>query len=624
MLLNKQVFTLIFSALLGLVSSYTFAQKECDCHISGLNENILKLNIRDSTEVFQFIKTIEKDEAIGCRIQKINLEFKLLLAQNQLDKALELLNEQESLLANEACGDKFLFDSFYNKTLYYKAINDFEKLSDFAFKALKEAEQLKDGEKEIQAIKEIVFLFTRMNEDEKNWTYIKRAEKLIRAGKNELQSIKNYRWLTFEYEKKYTTTERKSLIDSALVFLNEPKKGALTYEMYDELAMFYRALEAFSYHKGELEAALVYIDSAIYFGKKIKGQKNLGPFYMSKAWDHLDLGQHEKADKWMDSALFYNQSNDVAATMMLYFEASEIYGGAGKTEKAYNSFKTYAKMKDSILSLERIGKINELETKYKTELKDAQIKRLVVMLVIASLVIVFILFLGSMIQLKKSRKKNEALKLAFDKQSILEKELSNVRDNIAQDFHDDLGNKLARISLLSNLVADNLSDREESIKNKINQVKEDANSLFVGTKDFVFSLKSNSDYLEEVVTYLSDFGEDLFKNTTIKFVLQKELSINKKLPYYWSKQLIYIFKEAMTNALKHSKCSEVILIFKYQDNQLNIQCLDNGIGISDEQMQSSNGILNMKNRALKINGKLSLQSNEKSGTIVEFSGNTTQ
>jgi signal transduction histidine kinase len=173
-------------------------------------------------------------------------------------------------------------------------------------------------------------------------------------------------------------------------------------------------------------------------------------------------------------------------------------------------------------------------------------------------------------------------------------------------------------------VADNLSDKEESIKGKINQVKEDANSLFVGTKDFVFSLKSNSDYLEEVVTYLSDFGEDLFKNTTIKFVLQKELSINKKLPYYWSKQLIYIFKEAMTNALKHSECSEVILIFKYQDNQLNIQCMDNGIGIPDDQMESSNGIHNMKNRAAKINGKLSIQSNEKSGTIVEFSGNTTQ
>jgi signal transduction histidine kinase len=624
MLLNKQVFILIFSALLGLMSSYTFAQKVCDCHISGLNENILKLNIRDYTEVFQFIKTIEKDEAIGCRIQKINLEFKLLLAQNQLDKALELLNEQENLLANEACGDKFLFDSFYNKTLYYKAINDFEKLSDFAFKALKEAEQLKDDEKEIKIIQEIVFLFTRMKENEKRWSYVKRAEKIILNQTNSLHLVYNYRWLGYQYENEYTKTERKTLIDSALVLIEKAKKDALKYEMHNEVAASYRGLEAISYHKGELNQALMYIDSAIFYAKKIKGTTILSGFYLSKAWDHYDLNQFEDASNWMDSSLFYDRDNDVAGHMMLLSEAAQIYEGSGKLDKAYNSFKLYSKLKDSILSKERLEVVNELDAKYQTELKDAQIKRLIILLIVSLLIIIVILFVTKMIQLKRTRQKNKELKQAFDKQISLEKELSNVRDNIAQDFHDDLGNKLARISLLSNLVADNLSDREESIKNKINQVKEDANSLFVGTKDFVFSLKSNSDYLEEVVTYLSDFGEDLFKNTTIKFVLQKELSINKKLPYYWSKQLIYIFKEAMTNALKHSKCSEVILIFKYQDNQLNIQCMDNGIGITDEQMESSNGIHNMKNRALKINGKLSIQSNEKSGTIVEFSGNTTQ
>ncbi len=624
MLLNKRFSSFIFSVLLGSTFGCVFAQKECECKTPGLDEKIIRLNTTDSTEVFRLVQELNKSEEAGCKFQQLNIEFKFLLAKSQSDKAFTLINEQENLLSDEACDDNLLFDLLYNKTLYYKAINDFEKLSDFAFKALKEAEQLKDDEKEIQAIQEIVFLFTRMKENEKRWYYVKRAEGIILNQSESIKSVLNKRWLAYQYENEYTKTERQTLIDSALVLLDDSKKNAFKYNLYNELALNYRGLEALSYHKGELENALIYIDSAIYYGKKIKGTNFLSGFYLSKAWDHFDLKQFEEAVIWMDSSIYYDKANDLAGHMMLLSEAAQIYEGSGKLDKAYNSFKQYSKLKDSILSKERLEVVNELEAKYQTELKDAQIKRLIILLVVSLLILIVILFVTKIIQLKRTRIKNKELKQAFDKQLVLEKELSNVRDNIAQDFHDDLGNKLARISLLSNLVADNLSDKEENIKSKINQVKQDANSLFVGTKDFVFSLKSNSDYLEEVVTYLSDFGEDLFKNTSIKFVLQKELRINKKLPYYWSKQLIYIFKEVMTNALKHSKCSEVLLIFKYQDNQLNIQCIDNGIGISEEQMQSSNGIENMKTRAFKINGKLTIQSNEKSGTIVEFSGNTTQ
>ena len=74
-------------------------------------------------------------------------------------------------------------------------------------------------------------------------------------------------------------------------------------------------------------------------------------------------------------------------------------------------------------------------------------------------------------------------------------------------------------------------------------------------------------------------------------------------------------------ALKHSNCTEVKLIFKYQENQLNIKCIDNGVGLTDIQMESSNGLQNMKKRAAKINGKLIIESEEKSGTSIEFIGN---
>lgn len=598
---------------------YAFTQNECDCNFK---QNINLVNERDSSAVFKFSNQLKGIKSDVCLFKALELELKLSLNQKKLEKVNETLKKLEDLLNKSNCKDELTYNIYLIKAYYYKALNNYEKLSDFAFKALKEAEKLKDDEKEISAIQEIVFLFTRMKENKKRWSYVKRAERIILNQSESINSVFNKRWLAFQYENEYTKTERKTLIDSALVLIDDSKKGAFKYELYNELALNYRGLEALSYHKGELKNALMYIDSAIFYGKKIKGTNFLSGFYLSKAWDHFDLKQYDEAIIWMDSSIFYDKANDVVGHMMLLSEAAQIYEGSGKLDKAYNSFKSYSKLKDSILSKERLEVVNEMEAKYQTELKDAEIKRLIILLVVSLLIIIIILFVTKMIQLKRTRLKNKELKQAFDKQLVLEKELSNVRDNIAQDFHDDLGNRLARMSLLSNLVNKEVSNKEDKLRSKVKQITDDANDLYAGTRDFIFSLKENSDYVEELATYLSDFGENYFSKTNIKFVLEKSIETNDRLPYYWSKQLIYIFKEAMTNALKYAECHQVILKFNYVNRELKISCIDYGIGIKEQDLNSSNGLFNMKVRAKKIGGNLVIESKENQGTIISFIGKT--
>ncbi|GAA4805476.1 hypothetical protein GCM10023330_09950 [Litoribaculum gwangyangense] len=601
--------------------SLTEAQSMCSCDL--VNENFDWVNTRDSLEVFDTSKVLKLSKNKSCEFKGLELELKLFIHQKKFESAFKVINKLENILSEIDCKDEFLFNIYIQKADYYKALNNYEKLSEFAFKCLKEAERLNDPNKEIEAIKQIVHLFTRMDEDLKNWDYIKRAQKLIFNQKESLESIVNYRWLAYEYENKYTTTGRKTLIDSGFAFAKKAKVGAFKYKNYDELAKLYRAFESFSYHKGELDKALQYIDTAIFYAKQIKGDKNLSGLYLSKAWDHLDLGEKEEAVKWMDTVMAIDKSNDIVGVMMEYLDASDLYEQSDRLDKAYSAFKTYAKMKDSIMNRERVEVINELETKYKTELKDAKIKRQGVWLVIASLVIVLILFIGTIFQLKRTKQKNQALKEAYEKQVALEKELTAVRENIAQDFHDDLGNRLARISLLSSLVNKEVSNKEEKLRSKVKQITDDANDLYLGTRDFIFSLKENSDFVEELVTYLSDFGENYFSKTNIKFELEKHIDVNDKLPYYWSKQLIYIFKEAMTNALKYARCNYVSLKFIYKKNELEIMCTDNGIGIAQQDLNSSNGLSNMKERAHKIGGFLHIETKEKEGTKIIFKGKTT-
>ena len=381
-----------------LISLSLLAQNNCVCELISDNEKVDFNNEADSLKIFQRSKALKKSELEGCIIEGLNLEFEFYRTQAKFKKALSVLNSIDEFLKTSSCKQYFAFDVYYNKALYYHAINDLENLSDFAFKALNEAENLNDDEKQILAIQEVVFLFTRLNEDTKNWVYIKRAERLISNLNDSENLVKYYRWLAYEYENKYTLTERKTLLDSCLMYGDRAKELAFEFNMYDEIAKAYRVQEACAYHKGDLEKALVYIDSSIYYAKKIKGHKNLSSLYLAKAWDHLDLSQNNEAIKWMDTALAVENSVS-AAKMMMYSEASQIYQGAGNLDKAFASYKAYTQLKDSILNFETIGKVTELEQKYnkvKNEQKIFELEKtkqlyffLIVGSILAILAIVF-------------------------------------------------------------------------------------------------------------------------------------------------------------------------------------------------------------------------------------------
>ena len=234
-----------------------------------------------------------------------------------------------------------------------------------------------------------------------------------------------------------------------------------------------------------------------------------------------------------------------------------------------------------------------------------------------------LVFLGAQARIRAVKKKNNNLKRIIDEKDALEKNLSMVRDTIAKDFHDDMGNKLARISLLSELL-NKESEIESSGKQKLSQIATDANYLYKGTRDFIFSLKSDSDLLEEVIIYLSDFGEDYFSQFHISFKVNKTVEEQVKLPYYWSRQLIFIFKEAMANIVRHSNANKVVFSVGLYDKVLKMQIEDNGQGFLKDEMSGKNGLANMQKRADLVKGELNILSEVGKGTTIQFEGTLPQ
>ena len=489
--------------------------------------------------------------------------------------------------------------------------------------ASKFSKEVSDFKTEAMAYYGISVIYTTQNQKDKQIEYISKATKLcdVHIEIKPLARGVIYGSAAQQYSILGDEPQFKTYKDSSLTYAKKALKVSQENNLNQRIPSDLIVLSSHYINIGDQEKGKEYAEEALAYTSFMRDDTKLNLF-ITLAHIHRAENNKQLCYTYLDSLKnmklkerpYYGSSIEkYRYTSYKYFKDFDL---------AFEALDSYFNFESKKKEIEQNKTINELETKYKTEIKDAQIKKLWTYLIIA----LSIILLGGLIlkwmQLRKTRERNVALKDAIKQQLELEKELINVRDNIARDFHDDLGNKLARISFLSRLVEDELSDSENSIKSKVTQVKEDTVSLYVGTKDFIFSLKPNSDYLEEVVTYLSDFGEDYFSKTSIKFVLDKNISLNKKLPHYWSKHLIYIFKEAMTNAFKHSNCSQLILQFEHDRNALKIKCIDNGIGIPEDQRKSKNGLLNMKSRAEKIGGELQINSVARKGTTIVFIGET--
>ncbi|RXR21194.1 hypothetical protein EQG63_04450 [Flavobacterium amnicola] len=223
------------------------------------------------------------------------------------------------------------------------------------------------------------------------------------------------------------------------------------------------------------------------------------------------------------------------------------------------------------------------------------------------------------LRIQQLNKRNKNLKKLLDSNEKLEFQLNEMRHNIAQDFHDELGNKLAGISVLSDKLLHDENLKTNQNYATIERINKDSQDLFQGIRDFIWAIDSKNGTLEELIFTLTDFGEELFQNSGINFFVENNITEAKfLLPNFWNRQLLLLFKEAMTNAFKHSHATSLYLIFRINDTNLTIECLDNGVGFITEKLQRKNGLHNLKKRADKLKSQLIINSN--SGTSVKFIG----
>ncbi|TVQ68881.1 MAG: hypothetical protein EA363_10405 [Balneolaceae bacterium] len=79
-----------------------------------------------------------------------------------------------------------------------------------------------------------------------------------------------------------------------------------------------------------------------------------------------------------------------------------------------------------------------------------------------------------------------------------------------------------------------------------------------------------------------------------------------------------IFKEMITNAVRHSNASKISVSLKHRSGKLHVVVDDNGAGMDPAAPTAGNGLKNIRRRAEMIGGKVSLDTAPGKGTRWEL------
>jgi ligand-binding sensor domain-containing protein/signal transduction histidine kinase len=229
------------------------------------------------------------------------------------------------------------------------------------------------------------------------------------------------------------------------------------------------------------------------------------------------------------------------------------------------------------------------------------------------------ILLGITIQYITNRRKQNRLAMM---QRLRREEQNKVRERTAEDFHDEVGNKLTRINVLTDVLRNKIGTVSPDTQRILDQIKDNTSQLYGGTRDILWSLKPSNDSLYEILYRIRDFGTELFQDTEIDFIFTgpDEKWHDYKLPLDVSRNLIMIFKESLNNTLKYAKAKEVKLDVHIKEHGvLQLILSDNGIGFDINNYKKGHGIDNMNVRAKRIHAILYLDSRPGKGTIINLS-----
>lgn len=195
------------------------------------------------------------------------------------------------------------------------------------------------------------------------------------------------------------------------------------------------------------------------------------------------------------------------------------------------------------------------------------------------------------------------------------------RRRIARELHDDASQSLAAIALNLENIMEDIPSENRIARERLAVLKKEVIETMTGIRELAIELRPT--ILDELglARAIKSFTKDYLGKRGIDFSVIVN-GPDVKLPIYSETMLFRITQEALTNVVKHSKASQVVVELSLTAASAVLRVKDNGQGfdtksaLGDSHLQQSLGIHSMSERSTLLGGIFRIESDVGKGTIV--------
>ncbi|HEX7844270.1 MAG TPA: two-component regulator propeller domain-containing protein [Chitinophagaceae bacterium] len=199
------------------------------------------------------------------------------------------------------------------------------------------------------------------------------------------------------------------------------------------------------------------------------------------------------------------------------------------------------------------------------------------------------------------------------------RDIRSIRNKIASDLHDDLGATLSSISIMSELVNQQVKDQVPGASSMLEKIGASSRNMIESVNDMVWAIDPVNDSFENIIKRMRGFASEILgaKDIAFHFDYEKDL-LPLKLKMDARRNFYLLFKEAVNNVAKYACATNVFMSIRNNENILQLTIRDDGNGFDSSAVSPGNGLINMRQRAALMKARFSIESIPGKGTLIEL------
>ena len=219
---------------------------------------------------------------------------------------------------------------------------------------------------------------------------------------------------------------------------------------------------------------------------------------------------------------------------------------------------------------------------------------------------------------RRVRQQTAIIQQKIQREAVLEE-----RTRIAREFHDTLEQELVAITIQLETVADQFDEAPQIARQMLDLAHNMTRRSLFEARRSVWDLRSHLLENNTLVNAVGQVARLMSASSRVPISVGTTGS-SRKLPAQAENNLLRITQEALANALKHARATQINVSLAYDPGKVWLRIQDDGVGFDTNNSAivyaGHFGLLDMSERAEKMGGSFSVVSNPLQGTeiIIEY------